>query len=245
MADEACNPILAESSDAPATWFGGAGDLRRSVAHAAHQSGQAVDHSGEGVAQRVVRGTRLHFQRQVAAGDGFGNCRHLLQVGDHLVEGAGQFADFVVAGRVDVVFEIAGIADAARHIHQVRERFGNRLRRAVCDRDAERQSEHRAQKRNDDGRRRRAFRPTCGVPQRVCGSHRPRRRARRSSSSPRRKHPSASSKSAIRRRWRCRNRRLCAYQSGAERTLCPMPAPVAATLASEVLTWSELARFLP
>ena len=65
-------------------------------------------------------------ESQVASGDGFGNSRHLLEVGDHLVEGAGQFADFVVAAQIDIVLEIAGIADGASNIHQVGERFGDR-----------------------------------------------------------------------------------------------------------------------
>src|SRR5579862_2582667 len=102
----------------------GAGDLRRSVAHTAHESGKSFDHLGEGVAQSVMAGTRFDLQSQVAAGDGFGNSGHLLEISDHLVEGASQFTDFVIAVQINVVLQIAGIADGTSHIHQVGERLG-------------------------------------------------------------------------------------------------------------------------
>src|SRR5438270_54736 len=80
---------------------------------------QSLNHLGEGIAQGVVRGAWLHFEGQIASGNGFRDRRHFLKVGDHLVEGACQFADLIGAGQINVVLQIAGIADGASHIHQV------------------------------------------------------------------------------------------------------------------------------
>ena len=113
MAEEACTLILADSSDAPATWLEPLATCDARIAYVLHQAAQALDHPLESVAQRVALRTRLHFDRQIAAGDGFRNRGHLLQVSHHVVEGAGQFADLVLAADVDVVVQVAGIADPA------------------------------------------------------------------------------------------------------------------------------------
>ena len=65
----------------------------------------------KGVAQSVAVGARLDFDRQIAAGNGFGNAGHLFEVGHHVAEGARQLADFVLAVDVDLVFQVAGVAD--------------------------------------------------------------------------------------------------------------------------------------
>jgi hypothetical protein len=137
MAEEACKPTLAESSEADATWLEALATCEGSVADAAHQTGQAFYHAGEGVAQSVVRGAGLHFHGQVAAGQRLGNCGHFLQVRNHLGERAGQFADFVVLFEFDGVLEVSGVADQPRDFHQVGKRFRDRAGGTEGDNDAQ------------------------------------------------------------------------------------------------------------
>ena len=62
---------------------------------------------------------------EIAFRDGHGNAGHFFQVRDHIVEGGRQRADFVVAVNVDVLIEVAGIADFARHGNEMRQRLGD------------------------------------------------------------------------------------------------------------------------
>ena len=105
---------------------GSAGHLRSGIAHVAHQVAQALSTMRTKALPSVSfleRGCDL--DREIAAGDGFGDCRHLLQVGDHVVEGSRQFADFVLALDVNFVIEIAGIADLLGHVDQAGQRLGD------------------------------------------------------------------------------------------------------------------------
>ena len=77
---------------------------------------------------RVSRLERGHdFHGEVAFGNGHGDAGHFFQVGDHIVESSGQSADFVVAMNIDVLIEVAGIANFARDGDEVRERLADGL----------------------------------------------------------------------------------------------------------------------
>ena len=99
--------------------IGAAGYLRGAVAHALHHAAQALGHGGKSVHESVTLGARLDGHGQVAAGDGFGNRGHLLQVSDHVVEVLGQLADLVVAFDINVLVQVAGLADLFGNDHQL------------------------------------------------------------------------------------------------------------------------------
>src|SRR6267142_1481251 len=104
----------------------GAGrDLSGGIARGADQFLQAMGHAKEGVAESVALGARHDFHGEVAFGDGHGNAGHLLEVGHHIVEGGGESSDFIVAVNVNVLIEIAGVANFARDGDEVRQGFGD------------------------------------------------------------------------------------------------------------------------
>ncbi len=103
-------------------FVGGAGDLIRTggnlsggIAGGANDFLQPVSHANESVAQSIALGARHDFDGQIAFGDGHGEGGHFLQVRDHVVESGGQGADFIVAVNVNVLVEVARVADFARH----------------------------------------------------------------------------------------------------------------------------------
>src|SRR6202040_1388460 len=93
---------------------------------------------------RVALGARRDFDREITFGDGHGNAGHFLQVRDHVVEGGGQRANFVVAVDVDVLVEVAGVADFLGDGDQVLERLGDGLGRADCHKESKADGEDRA-----------------------------------------------------------------------------------------------------
>src|SRR5690348_9648553 len=78
-----------------------------------------MGHAKESIAERVALGARDNFHGQVAFGNRHGDAGHFLEVGDHVIEGGRQSADFVVAMNVDVLIEVAGIADFASNSDKV------------------------------------------------------------------------------------------------------------------------------
>src|SRR6266478_4389734 len=82
-----------------------------SIAGGPHELLQTVGHAKEGVAEGVAPGAGHDFDGQIAFGNRHGNAGHLLEVSDHVVEGGGESANFVIAVNVDVLIEIAGVAD--------------------------------------------------------------------------------------------------------------------------------------
>ena len=141
MAEEACTLTFADSSAAPATWLEPAETWPAESRVVRTRSCKPVRHAKEGVAESVALGARHNFHGQVAFGDGHGDAGHFLEVGDHIVEGSRQRADFVVAVNVDVLIEIAGIANFAGDGNEVSERLGDRFCGVVGDADADQQSE--------------------------------------------------------------------------------------------------------
>ena len=111
--------------------IGACGNLAGRIARGADEFLQAVGHAKKRVAERVALRAGHDFDGQIAFGDGHRNAGHLLQVRDHIVEGSRQRTDFVVAMNVDVLIEIAGIADLARDGNEVSQRLGDRLGRVV------------------------------------------------------------------------------------------------------------------
>ena len=106
---------------------GAGGDLGGPVAHLANEELQTVRHANECVAQCVALRARRNLHRKIALCDGHGNSGYFFQVGDHVVEGRGQRADLISAVNVDVLIEIAGVADFARDGNQMIQRFGDGL----------------------------------------------------------------------------------------------------------------------
>src|SRR5882762_1300238 len=99
-------------------FVGGAGNLvgagrnlRGAITGRADNFLQPVGHAHESVAESVALGTRGDFDREISFGDGHRDAGHFLQVGDHVVEGGGQGADFVIAVDINVLVEVAGVAD--------------------------------------------------------------------------------------------------------------------------------------
>jgi hypothetical protein len=104
----------------------GAGrNLAGGIACGAHEGLQAVRHAHERVAQGIALRTRDNFDAEIAFGHGHGDAGHFLKVGDHVVEGGGQGADFIVTVNVDVLVKIAGVADFAGHGDEVLQRLGD------------------------------------------------------------------------------------------------------------------------
>src|SRR5262249_32295911 len=117
--------------------IGGAGDLVAAgrdlgsgVARGAHDFLQTVGHADEGIAEGVALGARGDFHGEIAFGDGHGDAGHFFQVGNHVVEGGGQGPDFVVSMNVDVLIEVAGVADFLRDGDEVLQGFGDGFRGA-------------------------------------------------------------------------------------------------------------------
>jgi len=104
------------------------GNLTRGIARGADKILQAVGHAQECIAESVPLGTRHDFDGQIAFGHGHGDAGHFLQISDHIVEGGGQGANFVVAVNINVLVEVAGVADFARNGDEVRQRFGDGFR---------------------------------------------------------------------------------------------------------------------
>ncbi len=141
--------------------IGAGGNLRSAVARGADDFLQAVGHAHEGVAERVALRARRDFDGKVAFGDGHGDAGHFLQVRDHVVEGGGEGADFVVSVNVNVLVEVARVADFLGDGDEVLERFGNGFGRSDCHKESKADSEHRADDHDDKtdsvGKGRRGF----------------------------------------------------------------------------------------
>ena len=105
---------------------------------------QTMRHAKEGIAEGVSLGAGHNFHAEVAFGDRHGNTRHFFQVGDHIIEGGGQSADFIVAVDVDVLIEVPGVTNFAGNRNEVSERLTDRLGRLVCSADAEDKGDERA-----------------------------------------------------------------------------------------------------
>ena len=102
---------------------GTGGHLRGGIAHRAHQGAQAVGHLGEGGVQGVAVGAGRDLDGEIAAGDGFGDRRHLPEVDDHVAQGLREGSDLIGALDVDLLVEIALVADLAGHVDDVLERL--------------------------------------------------------------------------------------------------------------------------
>jgi hypothetical protein len=72
-------------------------------------------HAKECVTQSVALRPGHDFHAQIALGDSHGDPSHFFQIGDHVVKSCGERANFVVAMDVDVLVEVAGIADFTRN----------------------------------------------------------------------------------------------------------------------------------
>src|SRR5207245_3120753 len=114
---------------------GGASDLIRTggnltggIARGANQFLQTVGHAEESIAESVALRTRDNFHGKVAFGDGHGDTGHFLEVRNHIVESGGEGPDFVVAVNINILVEIAGVADFASDGDEVRQRLGNGFR---------------------------------------------------------------------------------------------------------------------
>ena len=92
-----------------------------------------MGHAHESIAQGVAFGTRYDFDGQIAFGYGHGDAGHFLQISNHIVEGSGQGANFVVAVNINVLIEIARVADFPRNGDEMGERLGDGLGRQECD----------------------------------------------------------------------------------------------------------------
>src|SRR6266481_1067153 len=99
-----------------------------------------MGHTKESVAESVALRARYDFHTEVTFGYRHGDASHFFEVGDHIIERGGQGTYFVVAMNVDVLIEVAGIANFARHGDEVGERFADGLGGLVCSPDAEEQS---------------------------------------------------------------------------------------------------------
>src|SRR6266704_2446928 len=102
-------------------------DLPGGIAGGPHELLQTVGHAKEGIAEGVAPGAGHDFDGQIAFGNRHGNAGHLLEVSDHVVEGGGESANFVVAVNIDVLIEIAGVADFTGDGNEVSQGFGDGL----------------------------------------------------------------------------------------------------------------------
>ncbi len=91
------------------------GNLSGGIASGAHDFLQTVGHAAESVAQGVALRTRNNLDAQIAFGNRHGNGSHFLEVSDKVVESSGESADLIVAMNVNVLIEVAGVADLACH----------------------------------------------------------------------------------------------------------------------------------
>src|SRR6266700_4611434 len=102
-------------------------DLPGGIAGGPHELLQTVGHAKEGIAERVAPGAGHDFDGQIAFGNRHGNAGHLLEVSDHVVEGGGESANFVIAVNIDVLVEVAGVADFTGDGNEVSQGFGDGL----------------------------------------------------------------------------------------------------------------------
>ena len=111
-------------------------------------------HPYKGIAQCVALRARSNFHGQLALGNGRRNGGHLFQVRHHIVERSGQRANFVVAMNVNVLVEVARVADLPRHGNQVPQRIRNGLSRVISDSHARKNGQERSEESHDrvDGR---------------------------------------------------------------------------------------------
>ncbi len=107
--------------------IGASGDLAGGIAGCPDKFLQAVGHAKEGIAEGVALGSRHDLDSQIAFGDGHRDASHFLKVGDHVVEGGGQSADFVVAVNINVLIEVARVAYFASDGDEVIQRFRDGL----------------------------------------------------------------------------------------------------------------------
>ena len=73
----------------------------------ADQQSQVGRHALKGRAEHVGRALRLHFLAQVTRGDGVGDARHLLLVGDRIIHGGGHLAKLVAGAHRHVLVQVA------------------------------------------------------------------------------------------------------------------------------------------
>ena len=90
----------------------------------------------------------MNLYREITAGDGLRYGCHLPQVIHHIVEGAGQFPNFIAGSDFHFLVEVAGIGDLARNNNELGQRLGNRLRRLPCDHATHAQHQQEAQDRH-------------------------------------------------------------------------------------------------
>ncbi len=100
-------------------------DLAGGIARGSNEFLQTVGHAKEGIAESVALGTGHDFHGQVAFGDGHGDTGHFLEIGHHVVEGSGQSTDFVIAVNINVLIEVAGVANFASDGNEMGERLGD------------------------------------------------------------------------------------------------------------------------
>ena len=105
--------------------IGAAGHLLRTIADTAYQPREPFGHAIRGFSQGVALRPGLHFHGEVALGDGFLDGCGPLQVGEHIAERLCQLPNFVPAVDFDLLFQIAGVADIARRLDQLPQRFGD------------------------------------------------------------------------------------------------------------------------
>ena len=130
IAEDACTLTFADSSAAPATWLEPAETCEAPSRVVRTISCRPWDMRRNALpsVSRFERGVTSTVRSPSATA--METAGHFLQVRHHIVEGGGQRADFVVAVDVDVLIEVAGIANFARHGNQVLQRFGDGL--AMC-----------------------------------------------------------------------------------------------------------------
>ena len=98
---------------------GASGNLTGGIAGGTDETLQAMGHAQESVPEGVALGTRNDFHAEIAFGDGHGDGGHFFQIGDHVVEGGGQCAEFIGAMDIDILVEITGVADLAGDADEV------------------------------------------------------------------------------------------------------------------------------
>ena len=152
MADEVCKLFWADSSEELATCVAALATCEAASRHIADQSAQAFDHPPESIGQCVIRGTGVHLDAEVAAGDGLGYGSHFLEVLDHRVEGAGELADLVLAVNVNVMVEFSGLPDLFRYQDQPIQRLGDFIGLAIGDDRAHDEGKEGTENGDDDGR---------------------------------------------------------------------------------------------
>ncbi len=140
---------------------GAGGNLRSAVARGADDCLQAVGHAHEGVAERVALRARCDFDGKVAFGNGHGDAGHFLQVRDHVVERGSECANFVVSVNINVLVEVARVADFLGDCDEVLQRLRDGLGGAYGFKEAEADGKDRTDDNNGEadsvGKGRRSF----------------------------------------------------------------------------------------